>query len=283
MPPLESLRVLAACVRHRSFSGAANELCLTPSAVSLRMRNLEAKLGVKLFVRHGPKLVVTDQGLRLAGKVDEAIQMIQSALDHCTQTKPALRVTCAPTFASRWLIPHLTRYHSLPDAQAIALDATDALLPPNRFDVAIRSGAGGWPGFSTVELLPDSGTPMLSPALLGDGVLKSASQLLHLPLLPDRRWARWFELAGLPHAKPTFSSTRFSTYELESVAALKGVGVALLSPFLYGDLCAQGTLIAPFEWTVEGPNSYWALWREDTPAPYFVRWVQQELAQNREP
>ncbi len=277
-PPLESLRVLAACVRHRSFSGAASELCLTPSAVSLRIRSLEAKLGVKLFVRHGPKLVVTDQGLRLAGKVDEAILMIQSELDHCTRTKRALRVTCAPTFASRWLVPHLARYHSIPDSQSITLDATDALLPPNWFDVAIRSGTGPWRGFSTAELLPDLGTPMLSPALLSDEVPISANRLLDLPLLPDDRWARWFELAGLPNAKPTFSSTRFATYELEVVAALKGVGVALLSPFLYDDLCSQGTLIAPFEWTVDGPNSYWVLWREDAPVPHFVRWMQQELA-----
>jgi len=71
LPPLDSLRVLAACVRHRSFSRAASELCLTPSAVSLRMRNLEASLGVTLFERHGPRLSVTDQGLLLAAKVGQ--------------------------------------------------------------------------------------------------------------------------------------------------------------------------------------------------------------------
>lgn len=281
MPPLESLRVLAACVRHKSFSRAARELCLTPSAVSLRMRNLEAKLGVKLFVRHGPNVAVTDQGLFLAGKVDEAIRNIQAALDHCTGTKRALRVTCAPTFASRWLIPRLAAYHSLPDSELIALDASDALLPASRFDVAIRSGTGPWREFSTVELLPDQGTPMLSPALVADEAPISASRLLELPLIPDTRWPRWFELAGLRDAIPTFSSTRFATYELEAIAALKGVGVALLSPFLYGDLLAQGVLIAPFDSIVDGPDSYWALWPQDTPAPHFVRWVQQELAQAR--
>jgi LysR family transcriptional regulator, glycine cleavage system transcriptional activator len=281
LPPLESLRVLAACVRHGSFSGAATELCLTPSAVSLRIRSLEARLGVKLFVRHGPKLVVTDQGLRLAEKVDEAMLMIQAELDRCTHTKRALRVTCAPTFASRWLVPNLARYHALPDSQPIALDATSALLPSNRFDVAIRSGTGPWRGYSTVELLPDLGTPMLSPTLLGDKVLLSATQLLDFPLLPDDRWAKWFELAGLPNARPSFSSTRFATYELEVIAALKGVGVALLSPFLFDDLRSQDALIAPFEATVTGPNSYWGLWREDAPAPHFIGWVQHELAHTR--
>lgn len=282
LPPLESLRVLAACVRHKSFSRAAKELCLTPSAVSLRMRSLESKLGVKLFVRHGPQLAVTDQGLYLAGKVDEAILTIQSALDHCARTKRTLRVTCAPTFASRWLIPRLAAYHALPDSELIALDASDALFPANRFDVAIRSGIGPWPEFSTLELLPDQGTPMLSPTFVADGAPMSARRLLELPLIPDARWTRWFALAGLPDAMPTFSSTRFATYELEAIAAVKGVGVALLSPFLYRDLIAQGALMAPFEWTVDGPDRYWALWRQDAPAPHFVRWIQQELAESAE-
>ncbi|HEY6985068.1 MAG TPA: LysR family transcriptional regulator [Rhodanobacteraceae bacterium] len=283
MPSLDSLRVLAACVRHRSFSRAASELCLTPSAVSLRMRNLEAALGVKLFVRHGPKLTVTEQGQLLATKVDDAIETIQSAVDQCRRRRRTLRVTCAPPFATRWLIPRLAAYHALPDSPAIALDATDAVLAPDRFDVAIRGASGPWRGFSCAELLADQGTPMLSPALVPAGAPRSARDLLDFPLIPDGRWPKWFEIAGFPQAMPTFAATRFATYELDAIAAVKGVGVALLSPFLYGDLCAQGALIAPFEWSVRGPGSYWALWREHAPAPHFVRWIQQELARAQNP
>ena len=277
LPSLESLRVLAACVRHRSFSRAASELHLTPSAVSLRMRNLEEALGVKLFVRHGPKLDVTEHGVLLAAKVDEAIATILSAVDQCRRRQRALRVTCAPTFATRWLIPRLATYHALHDSQPIMLDATDTMLTPDRFDVAIRAGKGPWRGFSTLELLADQGTPMLSPALAGD-VPMTAERLLELPLIPDPRWTKWFALAGLPDAMPTFAATRFATYELEAIAAVKGVGVALLSPLLYGDLRAEGALIAPFDCIVQGPDSYWALWREGAPAPHFVRWMRQELA-----
>ncbi|HKE48693.1 MAG TPA: LysR substrate-binding domain-containing protein [Rhodanobacteraceae bacterium] len=277
LPSLESLRVLAACVRHRSFSRAASELHLTPSAVSLRMRTLEDALGVKLFVRHGPKLDVTEHGVQLAAKIDEAIATIQLAVDQARRRRRALRVTCAPTFATRWLIPRLAAYQALADAQAITLDASDTMLTPDRFDVAIRAGRGPWRGFSTVELLADEGTPMLSPAL-ADGAPLTPQRLLELPLIPDPRWAKWFVLAGLPDAMPTFAATRFATYELEAIAAVKGVGVALLSPFLYDDLCAQGVLIAPFDTIVQGPDSYWALWREDAPAPHFVRWIRQELA-----
>ena len=276
LPPLDSLRVLAACVRHRNFSRAASELCLTPSAVSLRVRKLEAQLGVTLFVRHGPQLAVTREGLLLAGKVDEAMSTIRAALDACKATTRALRVTCAPAFASRWLVPRLTAYHAGEDADPVALDVTDVLLAPGEFDVAIRSGTGPWPGFESIELLPELGTPMLSPRLAGNGAM-TPERLLDLPLIPDSRWPRWLALAGLPDAQPTFAPTRFASYELEAAAATKGAGVALLSPFLYADLVADGALVAPFDIAVEGPARYWALWREHVAMPHFVRWLREML------
>jgi LysR family glycine cleavage system transcriptional activator len=281
LPPLESLRMLACCVRHKSFTHAASELCLTPSAVSLRIRSLEAQLGATFFVRHGPKIAATDQALQLAGRIDEALSTIASALDHCRSQKRALRVTCAPTFASRWLLPRLPTYHALPDSQPIAFDATATLMPWDKYDVAIRSSAKPLLGSSTVELLPDQGTPMLSPLLMRGRNALSPRQLLKLPLIPDSRWTRWFQGAGLPDAKPTFCRTRFATYELEAMAAIKGMGVALLSPFLYDDLKTAGTLVAPFNYTVEGPNKYWAVWRKGAPTPHFVRWIQHELARMR--
>jgi len=243
------------------------------------MRNLEASLGVKLFVRHGPRLAITDQALALAEKVDEALATIQSALDQCRRIQPALRVTCAPTFALRWLVPRIEAYNGLPDSQPIALSATEELLSPDQFDIAIRSGQGPWRGCSSVELLPDHGTPMLSPALAA-GAPMSPRRLLELPLIPDTRWMRWFELAGVPDATPKYVPTRFATYELEASAATKGIGVALLSPLLYGDLVANGALIAPFDHVVDGPARYWALWREAEAMPRFVHWMQREIARS---
>jgi len=277
LPPLESLRVLAACVRHRSFSRAAKDLGLTPAAVSLRMRDLEAQLGVTLFYRHGPRLTVSDAAAKLAEQIDAAMSLIHSAIDRCRSTQPALRVTCAPTFASRWLVPRLEEYHASPGAQPIALDATAELLPPAQFDVAIRSGTGPWPGLAAVELLREQGTPMMSPALLGADRSVSLARLLELPLIVDPRWTEWFARAGLPNATPRFAATRFPTYELEALAAVRGVGVALLSPVLFGELCEQGALIAPFDTVVEGPNSYWALWPADSPAPHFVQWLRRQF------
>jgi LysR family glycine cleavage system transcriptional activator len=283
LPPLDSLRVLAACVRHGSFSGAAQELGLTPAAVSVRMRTLEAQIGVTLFHRHGPRLTVSDQGALLGEKIDMAMSLIRSAIDECQGARQALRVTCAPTFASRWLIPRLAEYHALPDAQPIRLDASAAVQPAERFDVAIRSGTGPWPGLSAVELLPEQGTPMLSPTLLAGSALLCIDRLLELPLITDGRWTEWFARVGRTNVRPRFSATRFPTYELEALAAVQGVGVALLSPVLFGDLCRQGALTAPFETVIEGPESYWVLWPADSPAPHFVNWLKQQFVQFQHP
>jgi LysR family glycine cleavage system transcriptional activator len=106
----------------------------------------------------------------------------------------------------------------------------------------------------------------------------SPRALLDLPLLPDRRWVRWFEAAGIADPKATFARTRFATYELDAAATTQGMGVALLSPLLYGDLLENGALVAPFSTVVEGPESYWILWRDDAPAAPFVRWLRARVA-----
>jgi LysR family glycine cleavage system transcriptional activator len=277
LPPLESLRVLATCVRHGNFSRAAAELGITPTAVSQRMRGLEAQIGVALFRRHGPRLTTTDRARALGQKLDHALALMRVAVDDCRRIKHPLRLTCAPTFAARWLAPRLASYQTLPGADAIALDASQTLSPPGSFDVAIRSGPGPWPGYEAVRLLSEQGTPMLSPKWAPPGTRLTVRKLLRVPLIPDPRWSEWFRLAGVPNAKPQFVAARFPNYELEAQAALQGIGAALLSPVLFAQFTAQGALIAPFPWIVEGPNSYWLLWTKGSSDAHFVSWMKSQF------
>jgi LysR family transcriptional regulator, glycine cleavage system transcriptional activator len=280
---IDSLRVLAACVRHGNFSHAAAELGITPTAVSQRMRALERQLGVKLFRRHGPKLLTTDRAKALGQRLDHALALMRSAVDDARRVRQPLRVTCAPTFAARWLVPRLDAYHSLPGAQPLVLDATQTILRPGAFDVAIRSSSHPEPGFAAVKLLSEQGTPMLSTRWLPAGGGRcTVRALLQIPLIPDPRWPAWFRLAGLVHPKPTYVSTRFPNYELEAQAVIRGIGAALLSPTLFGELCTQGAIVAPFPWMVEGPSHYWLLWTHDTPEPHFVAWMKSQFPQATE-
>lgn len=278
LPPLDSLRVLAACARHGNFSRAALELGITPTAVSQRMRALEAQLGVKLFKRHGPKLLTTDRARALGQRLEHALSLMHHAVDDCVRVKHPLRVTCAPTFAARWLIPRLATYHALPGADPIVLDASQVMLPTGAFDVAIRSGTGPWPDYRCVRLLSEQGTPMLSPKWLPGPNGLTVKQFLKVPLIPDPRWSQWLELAGVPNAKPRFVGTRFPNYELEAQAAVQGVGAALLSPPLFASLRAEGHLVAPFPWVVEGPSSYWLLWTSEAAGCHFVEWLKTQFA-----
>ena len=248
LPPLESLRVLAACVRHGNFSRAAAELGITPTAVSQRMRALEAQLGIKLFRRHGPRLTTTDRARALGQRLEHALALMRVAVSDCRRLKPPLRVTCAPIVCvARWLVPRLASYQTLPGANAIAMDASQGLSPPGSFDVAVRSGVGPWPGCESVRLLSEQGTPMLSPKWAPPpGSRLTVRKLLRIPLIPDPRWSEWFALAGILDAKPTFVAARFPNYELEAQAVLQGLGAALLSPVLFAQFTAQGAPVAPF-------------------------------------
>jgi len=277
MPPLESLRVLLACLRHGNFSRAGAEIGLSPAAVSQRIRSLEAQIGVQLFARHGPSLRATERARALGQQLENAFSLLEAAVDECRSVRQPLRVTCAPTFAARWLVPHLAAYQKLPGADTIVLDATQEMLPGNAFDVAIRSGSGPFPGYEARRLLTEQGTPMLSPLSLPAGKRFTVGDLLGLPLIPDPRWAQWLALAGVPDARPKFVGARFPNYELEAQAAMQGTGAALLSPVLFAELVTQGVLVAPFPWVVEGPASYWLLWRQGRPGSHFVAWMTSQF------
>jgi LysR family glycine cleavage system transcriptional activator len=275
LPSLDSLRVLAACTHHGNFSRAASELRITPAAVSQRIRALEAEIGVKLFSRHGPTLTTTDRAKALGQRVDQALSLIRVAVHDCCRIKQPLRVTCAPTFASRWLVPQLATYHMIPGADAIVLDNTQAVLPPGGFDVAVRSGVGLWKNYCSVRLMAERRTPMLSAKWKTRRF--TVKKLLEIPLIPDPGWSDWFRLAGIPNAKPTFVSTRYSNYELEAQAAAQGVGAALLSPDLFSDLITQEVLTAPFSWAIEGRGGYWLLWGRESSERHFVRWIKSQF------
>jgi LysR family glycine cleavage system transcriptional activator len=274
---LESLRVLAVSVRLGNFSRAAAELGITPTAVSQRIRALEAAIGVRLFERHGPRLITTDRARALGQRVSDALELMRGAVDDCRRIKHPLRVTCAPTFAARWLVPRLMTYQTLPGANPIALDATQSLSPQGSFDVAVRSGRGPWPGYESARLLSDRATPMLSPKWTPPGSRMTVKKLLRVPLIPDSRWADWFKLAGVFDARPKFVAARFPNYELEAQAAIQGIGAALLSPELFAQFVTQGLLMAPFSMAVKGRVSYWLLWTKQSANAHFVTWMKSEF------
>lgn len=262
-PSLESLRVLEACISTGSFAAAARQLFLTPAAVSLRVRTLETELGQPLFVRTGRRVIPTDAAIALASRVREALDGISQALDDFRAFAPRLKVTAPPTFASRWLAQRLAQY-TAENGVGIDLDISTDLRDHGSFDVAIRTGTGGWPGLRGFPLLPVEVTPMLAPSLLGGRTLRAPRELAEFALLPHPDWGRWFTQAGDEVPKLLrYIDVDYPTHELNAHAALDGLGAALLSPILFRSLLAEGRLLAPFSCLLAGPAWHFALVRAD--------------------
>lgn len=271
LPPLESLRFVEACVRHGNFTRAAEELGVTATAVSLRMRDLEAELGAKLFRRSGPRIAPTEAAVALAGRIGEALDLIRSAVEEFGSAGQALRVTAAPTFAMRWLTPRLGRYHALPGAVPIKLDVSADVRGADAFDVAIRTGLGDWDGYQAIALFPVEATPMLAPVLEQERRLSSPEDLAALPLLPYDDWPRWFAEAGVTPPPLQFYADDYPTHELDATAAMEGAAVALLSPTLFAAQLREGKLIQPFPHVLRGPAQHFLLLKEGETRPAVLR------------
>jgi LysR family glycine cleavage system transcriptional activator len=279
-PPLESLRFVEACVRHGNFTRAAGELGVTPTAVSLRIRDLEAELGAKLFDRAGPRITPTRAGVELADRLGEALGLIRSAVAGFRAGTEPLRVTAVPTFAMRWLAPRLARYHALPSAAPITLDVSAELRSEDSFDIAIRTGLGGWRGYQATALMPVEATPMLSPTLAAKARLSHPEDLAALPLLPYDDWPRWFREAGAEPPALHFYAGDYPTHELDAAAAVEGAGVALLSPTLFDTLLRDGKLIQPFPHVMRGPAQHYVLLKPGEARPAVLRlrdWLVDEV------
>ena len=268
------------CVSAGSFAAAADRLFLTPAAVSLRIRTLEAELGQPLFTRVGRGVVATPAAMKLARQVRQALDGVNSALDEFTEAAPPLRVTAPPTFASRWLAPRLSGYRAPGDA-AIELDISSDLREPGAFDVAIRTGRGGWDGLDEYALTPVDVTPMIAPSVLGSQTLAVPEDLAKFDLLPHPDWGKWFARAERPMPGGLrFVGVDYSIFELIANAAVTGLGVELLSPTLFRPLLDAGLLVAPLATVLKGPDWYFALIREgdQRPAPRgFCDWLREQV------
>ncbi len=259
LPSLETLRIFDASARHRNFSRAAHELCITPAAVSQRIRGLELELGRSLFVRNGPRITLSPEGEMLFERTREMMTVAHAAVEAVRGSR-TLRVTATPSFASRWLAIHVQDFEALHPGVQIRIDVSSDVRPPADFDIAIRSGLGDWADVDATPLFAVEGTPMLRPDLLMGLTVDSPEDLARLPLIPNSDWPRWFEEQGLerPRLSAALRSV-FPSQDIAAQAALEGKGVALLSPRLFAAEILSGRLINPLPFTLSGPQRYWLL------------------------
>ncbi len=307
--PLNALNAFEVAARHQSFSKAAEELHVTPAAVSQQIRMLEELLGVQLFHRLNRGLALTDAGKSGLGKLQDGFRNVSEAVQQIRSDKPAasLDVWMAPAFASKWLMPRLPRFMKLhPDidlrvSSSVELVDTDESAPSlseeilrrHGVDIAIRFGRGQYPGCDVEQLVSVSVQPLCAPSLLNDSQhpLQTPSDLTNHLLLHDETpyegrpdWQSWLTAVGATGVDGT-RGLRFNRMSLALAAAVEGQGVVLTLEQLAMDDLDKGRLVIPFDYPVALTQAYHVVslpeLSNDERVVMFKRWLFDEVGRDK--
>jgi LysR family transcriptional regulator, glycine cleavage system transcriptional activator len=259
LPPLNSLRAFEAAARHLSMVRAADELHVTPGAVSQQIKQLESLLGQPLFKR--------GKALALSDSAQAALPLLSDAFDRLERAAQQLRpgagdgplvVSTPPTFAARWLVPRLDDFQTRHPEIELRLLATRRLVDfaVEDVDLAIRFGTGDFPGLRVERLMPEAIVAVAAPSL-AEGVA-SAADIARLTLLDDEQhstrqlvpdWQTWLVSQGLPAETP-LRIRHFGDSNLVIQAATAGLGAALVWRSLVEDDLRAGRLVHLLEQTL---------------------------------
>ncbi|OCC04405.1 transcriptional regulator [Labrys sp. WJW] len=266
LPPLVAVRAFEAGARHLSFTRAADELCVTQTAISHQVRQLETWLGVRLFERAGHALRLTGAGRTYLAEVGEVLDRLATVTEAVRGRRDGpLRITVLPSFAACWLVPRLGRFRALhPDIELKLTSSPEtSAFTEDRFDLGIRSGLGRWPGLKADLIAQEMLSPVCSPAIAaGLPSPCSPSDLLASHLLhdtPKDAWSRWFRHAGQPEAALA-AGHAFDDHGHLLQAAAEGQGMALGKLFLAEHALREGRLVRPVDLILPNDYSYWLVY-----------------------
>lgn len=290
MPPLHALAAFEAAARYLSFARAADELCLTHSAVSHRIRQLESHLGTRLFLRLNRHIALTPQGESFLRVVREALAKLQEGAAGLVEGRTIhLRISVLPAFASYWLIQRVADFHARHPDIELEVETTPLLanLKAGEVQVGIRLGEGGYPGLEAHQLFADEIFPVASPAYLQRfGPMREPRALEGAVLLRNRRvpWRPWFAAAGLdwpePAAGPMYGDGGFMLD-----AAVGGQGVALGRTSLVAEAVRHGALVRVGGVAAPAPANFFAVHLPESAArpevAAFMAWLQERAARWR--
>ena len=278
LPPLNAVRAFEAVGRRGSVKQAAEELFVTPGAVSRQLALLEEHMGVSLFRRSHRKITLTHSGTLYLQKVSEALLRLSEATYETMSTKgrDPLHIWCPMTFGLRWLVPRLPAFRAAqPDRDVVFTTSLGAVEFSTRTtDVAIRIGKGDWPGCASHKLMDIKLTPVCSPALLERlGPMTTPSDLSRATLLQSAArpgyWHLWLAAAGAEGIDPD-RGIRFESVSLAYQMALNGAGVALGQLALVEDDLKTGRLVAPFAQCADSTDAFYLIYPNRLSSDSFV-------------
>ncbi|NTE88240.1 LysR substrate-binding domain-containing protein [Agrobacterium rubi] len=270
LPSLSALHAFEAAARYMSFTKAADDLGLTQSGISRQIKNLEDFLGVTLFHRSGPRLVLTEIGANYYRDLALTLDKLQEISIDAVRGRAidsSLMIGAHPTFATRWLPQRLSSFMKAnPD---VPLEVTPAMpttdFETTRLDIAVLRGAGTWLHARAIELFPETLAVVASPSLIPLGQKLEPLDFCHFPMLQNSTrpslWLNWLRLAGLSY-NGRIHGTRFSHHEMIINAAIHGMGIAVLPTFYIEQELSSGQLHMPFGDPIRSDDSYFAVYPE---------------------
>lgn len=285
LPPISALVAFEAVAKARSFSRAADELCITRGAVGHRIAVLESYLGIAVVTRGPQEVVLTSAGLAYLNVVSESLAALTEATAAITggQCLHHLRVNALPAFAGSWLIARLPRFQAR--HREIEVEVDPLTYPLHQFDavgldLAIRYARAVPEGFSGYCVRSVILCPVCSPDYLARfGPFREPADLLGGRLLHHNAdpWKIWFRAAGVGGDVPAPAAT-FGDGRLLLDAAANGQGIALARDVLAAEPLREGALVRLFDVRVTSPSSYYALLRPDASnaARAFIDWLLKE-------
>ncbi|MDE1145607.1 MAG: transcriptional regulator GcvA [Azospirillaceae bacterium] len=292
LPPLNTLRPFEAAGRHLSFKQAAQELNLTPSAVSHALQTLEDSLGVALFTRGHRSLALTEAGAAYLPQVRGILDRLAAATEALPGRPPGgrLSISVAPTFGLRWLVPHLAGFRALHPGITVDIDTSRRPLdfPRDGVDIAIRMRQDDWrpdegADIQATCLVREALVPVCAPALaplIGTATDLARQPRLHVDSVTED-WAAWTALAGVD-IPDLAAGPRFDTVHMALEAAAGGLGVAIgRLPVAAADIAA-GRLVPVLGPPWAARTGYWLIMARGAAArpevAAFRTWIKQALS-----
>lgn len=292
---LDALAAFREVAQHKSFSRAARELHVTPSAVSHRIAELESQLGHELFVRTTRSVQLTPVARELLSSVDAGLRQIHEGLSRLRRPSEstALTVSCSTSFAIRFLLPRLADFRRAHPELEVHVAADDNVADPRRddIDICIRYGGGAYAGLWCLRLSTEWVFPVCTPEYQRRHKLRvpadlARALLVHHDVLADHPgrvdWARWLVRAGLDRDQAR-RGTHYSHAHMALSAALGSEGVALGRTSLVKDDLARGCLVVPFGPRVRSKLAYFLVSHGPPQgnANVFANWLKASMKPSR--
>jgi LysR family transcriptional regulator, glycine cleavage system transcriptional activator len=277
LPSLQTLRCFEAAARLGSFTMAAEEMCITHSAVSHQIRQLEESIGQSLFQRQGNRMALTGVGRALAVETRRALDYLREAYAVASvaaiSEMDTLNLAVQFGIAEHWLMPRLEILRTCAGEVGLRITTLPDLAEdcPDEVDVALVYGTGEIPGMQTERIADETVFPVCSPAFLSRHPDLTLESMADAPLLLHSRvtWNLWLEKANLPIAYPRHP-VLFDDVALTIRGALSGHGIAMARSLLVRDYLERGDLIRLFDLSVSGVFGYYLGWRSDAARQRFA-------------